>query len=154
MPRQPWWEILSTLQPRALSQPRVLRLSRSPLHRQTRWITPLSPKPFSLTVTQATPVFTWTPPTAITYGTALSNTQLNATASVPGSFAYTPALGNVPTAGTDTLSVTFTPTDTTNYTTVTKTVQLKVTKATPVVTWTSPAAINYGTPPSGTHSKR
>src|SRR5882757_3054874 len=102
-------------------------------------------KTVSLIVNQAAPVVTWTPPIAITYGTALSNIQLNATASVPGSFAYTPAVGNVPTAGTDTLSVTFTPTDTTNYTTVTKTVQLTVNKAAPVVTWAPPAAITYGT---------
>jgi hypothetical protein len=102
-------------------------------------------KTVSLIVNQAAPVVTWTPPTAITYGTALSNTQLNATASVPGSFAYTPAVGNVPTAGADTLSVTFTPTDITNYTTVTKTVQLTVNKAAPVVSWAPPAAIPYGT---------
>ena len=107
-------------------------------------------KTVSLIVNQATPVVTWTPPTAITYGTALSATQLNATASVPGSFAYTPAVGNVPTAGNDTLSVTFTPTDTTNYTTVTKTVQLTVNKATPIITWSPPAAITYGTALSAT----
>ena len=65
-------------------------------------------------------------PASITYGTALSTTQLNATSSVPGSLVYTPAAGSVPTAGTDTFSVTFTPTDTTNYTTTTQTVQLTV----------------------------
>src|SRR5439155_1255578 len=107
-------------------------------------------KTVSLIVSQDTPVVTWTPPASITYGTALSNMQLNATASVPGSFAYTPAVGNVPTAGTHVLSVTFTPTDTTNYTTVTQTVQLTVNKAAPVVTWTPPAAITYGTALSGT----
>ncbi|MDX6654905.1 MAG: hypothetical protein QOH18_1762, partial [Solirubrobacterales bacterium] len=107
-------------------------------------------KTVSLTVNQATPVVTWTPPTAITYGTALSSTQLNASASVPGSFAYTPAVGNVPTGGTNTLSVIFTPTDTTNYTTVTKTVQLTVNKAIPLATWAPPAAITYGTALSAT----
>ncbi len=79
-------------------------------------------KTVQITVTQAAPVITWNNPASITYGTALSATQLNATASVAGTFAYTPALGSIPAAGTDTLSVTFTPTDTTDYTTATKTV--------------------------------
>lgn len=90
-------------------------------------------------------IITWAAPAAIGYGTALSSTQLNATANVPGSFVYTPAEGAVPRGGTQTLSVTFTPTDTTNYTTVTATVQLVVNKATPALTWASPAAIPYGT---------
>src|SRR6202022_4085063 len=34
----------------------------------------------TLTVTQATPVVTWNNPVSIAYGTALSTTQLNATA--------------------------------------------------------------------------
>ena len=83
-------------------------------------------------------------------GTALSATQLNATASVPGVLVYTPAAGNVPAAGTDTLSVTFTPTDTTDYTTVTKTVQIVVGQVTPVITWSNPASITYGTALSAT----
>src|SRR6185295_15847223 len=36
------------------------------------------------------PVITWPAPPAITYGTALGPTQLNATANVPGTFAYSP----------------------------------------------------------------
>ncbi|MCX6538783.1 MAG: M12 family metallo-peptidase [Acidobacteria bacterium] len=74
-----------------------------------------------------TPVVTWVAPDPIKYGTALSATQLNATASVPGTFVYTPAAGAVLTAGTQTLSVTFTPTDTTNYTTATTSVTIVVT---------------------------
>src|SRR6202040_1967543 len=89
-------------------------------------------------------------PASILYGPALSATQLNATASVPGTLVYTPAAGNIPAAGTDTLSVTFTPTDTTNYTTATKTVQITVTQAAPVITWNNPAAITYGTALSAT----
>jgi len=69
------------------------------------------------------------------YGTALSATQLNATASVPGTFVYTPATGVVLNAGVgQTLSVTFTPTDSTNYTTATGSVLLTVNKATPTIT--------------------
>src|SRR5206468_8763294 len=97
------------------------------------------------TVSQAAPVITWANQAGIVYGTALSGTQLNATASVPGTFIYTPALGNIPSAGTDTLSVTFNPTDTTNYSSVTRTVQLTVSQATPTITWSNPAGITYGT---------
>ncbi len=102
-------------------------------------------KTVTLTVTQAAPVITWANPPSIVYGTALSGTQLNATASVPGTLVYTPAAGVVPATGTDTLSVTFTPTDTTNYSTVTKTVTLTVTQDAPVITWAPPASIAYGT---------
>ena len=98
----------------------------------------------NVTVIQATPVTTWATPAPITYGTPLSSTQLDATASVAGTFAYSPAAGTTPPAGTDTLSVTFTPTDTTDYTTATQTVSLTVDKATPVITWPTPAAIMYG----------
>ncbi len=105
----------------------------------------------SLTVNKATPTFTWNAPAAITYGTALSATQLNAgSASVAGAFAYTPASGTVLGAGTQTLSVTFTPTDTTDYNSVTRTVSLTVNKATPTFTWNAPAAITYGTALSAT----
>ena len=53
----------------------------------------------------------------IVYGTALSGAQLNAIASVPGTFLYTPAAGFVPAIGTQTIQVAFTPTDSTDYTT-------------------------------------
>jgi len=82
--------------------------------------------PLTVTVTQGTPPITWTPPAAITYGTALSAAQLNATTTVAGTFTYSPAAGTVPTPGLNTLSVTFTPTDTTAYATNTATVTLVV----------------------------
>src|SRR5204862_135721 len=90
--------------------------------------------PGTLTIIQATPVLTWNNPAAITYGTALSTVQLNATASVPGGFAYSPAAGVILNAGTQTLSVTFTPTDATDYKSVTQAVQIVVNKATLTVT--------------------
>ncbi|HTG44693.1 MAG TPA: MBG domain-containing protein [Verrucomicrobiae bacterium] len=90
---------------------------------------------WSLEVTgAASPTITWPAPTDIVYGTALSATQLNATAAynsttVPGTFVYTPALGTILRAGTaQTLSVTFTPADSTSYLPVTKTVSLNVVK--------------------------
>jgi hypothetical protein len=98
----------------------------------------------------ATPPITWHNPAAITYGAALSSTQLNATSTVAGTFAYTPAAGTILPAGTQTLSVTFTPTDTTDYTTASATVSITVKKATPVITWATPAPITYGTTVSAT----
>jgi sugar lactone lactonase YvrE len=97
------------------------------------------------TATPAAPTISWSIPGAITYGTALGAAQLNATANVPGTFSYSPGAGAVLSAGTQTLTVTFTPTDTTNYTTVTATVSWTVNKATPTISWLAPAPITYGT---------
>jgi hypothetical protein len=104
----------------------------------------------TLTVNQATPTITWPTPTAITYGTPLSATQLDATSSVAGTFVYTPALGATLSAGAQTLKATFTPTDTIDYTSASSTVTLTVSQATPTITWPAPAAITYGTPLSAT----
>ena len=105
----------------------------------------------SINVSQATPTITWANPASIVYGTALSGTQLDATASVPGSFAYTPDAGTVLPAGSgQALSVTFTPTDTTDYTTAKATASINVSQATPTITWADPASIVYGTALSGT----
>ncbi len=104
----------------------------------------------TLTVTKATPVITWPQPSPIAYGTALSATQLNATSSVAGSFAYSPAAGKVLAPGAQTLKVTFTPGNTTDYTTATASVTLTVNKATPTITWATPKAITYGTSLSAT----
>ena len=104
----------------------------------------------SLTISQITPTVSWSTPAAITYGTTLSATQLNATASVPGTFSYTPASGTMPSTGTEVLSALFTPSDTTNYSTATQTVQLVVNKAVPAIAWTAPGSISYGTALSST----
>jgi hypothetical protein len=87
-----------------------------------------------VTITKANPTITWATPAAITYGSPLSGTQLNATASVPGTFVYSPVAGTVLSAGTQTLSVTFTPTDTTHYNSVGSSVSLVVNKALLTVT--------------------
>jgi hypothetical protein len=99
----------------------------------------------TLAVNQATPAITWATPAAISYGTALSATQLNASSPVSGTFAYSPAPGTVLAVGSHTLSVTFTPADATDYATATATVTLAVNRATPAITWATPAAISYGT---------
>ena len=83
----------------------------------------------TLTVSRTMPLVTWTNPAAIVYGTALSSNQLNATANVPGAFAYTPTTNIVLTAGTNTLLVVFTPTDTNDYTLATNSASLVVSPA-------------------------
>jgi hypothetical protein len=110
--------------------------------------------PLNLVVTKATPAITWATPAAITFGTTLSGTQLNATANLPGTFVYTPGAGATPAAGSDLLSVTFTPTNTVDYTTATADVTLMVTanvsQITPAITWATPAAVTTGTTLSST----
>ena len=87
-----------------------------------------------LTLNKSTPTISWATPAAITYGTLLSATQLDATASVQGTFLYSPAAGTMPAAGTDTLSVTFTPSDSGDYSTAMASVSLSVTiPPTPIV---------------------
>jgi hypothetical protein len=98
----------------------------------------------SLTVNKATTTITWNNPADITYGTALSGTQLNATTSVPGSFTYTPASGTVLNAGNgQILHVAFTPSDTTNYNSASKDVTINVLQRTLTVT-ADPQTKTYG----------
>jgi hypothetical protein len=102
-------------------------------------------KTVQINVLKATPTLTWANPADIPYGVALSAIQLNATANVPGTFIYTPAIGTVLNAGNhQDLKVDFTPTDTTNYAATSKTVQINVLKVTPIITWANPADISYG----------
>src|SRR5206468_6299780 len=101
----------------------------------------------TINVLQGTSTITWLPPATITYGTALSATQLDASASVPGTFVYTPAAGTVLSTGSNQkLSVTFTPTDAVNYAPQTASVTINVLQAAPTITWATPATITYGTP--------
>jgi hypothetical protein len=110
----------------------------------------------SITISQTTPTIAWTPnPATIPYGTALSAAQLNATATlngvaVPGAFSYTPTAGTVLTVGTQRLTVSFIPTDTTDYATTGGSASITVTQATPVIAWTPPSPITAGTPLSAT----
>ena len=91
------------------------------------------------------PTIQWATPAAISYGTALGATQLDAKASVAGTFIYNPADGTMLTAGTHTLEATFTPTNGSAYTTATASVTLTVDMATPTITWATPAAVPAGT---------
>jgi N-acetylneuraminic acid mutarotase/ribosomal protein S11 len=92
---------------------------------------------------RTTPSITWATPAAIAYGTALSATQLDASSTVAGSFVYTPASGTVLPIGTHTLSVTLTPTDTTDYKTATATVQLTVNPAPQTITFPAITGTQY-----------
>ena len=87
-----------------------------------------------LTIIQAVPSLAWKTPASITYGTGLTATQLNASSSVAGALTYTPAPGAVLPAGTQPLSVVFTPADSTNYASATATTPISVTPAPLTVT--------------------
>ncbi len=104
----------------------------------------------TIEITKATPVATWSAPAPIVYGSPLSATQLNATTSIPGQFAYTPKLGSVLDAGRHELTAKLIPGDVRNYESVTLKVFLDVAKAEQIITWPQPAPIVYGTPLSST----
>jgi len=99
-----------------------------------------------ISVSKATPTITWADPADIAYGTPVGAAQLNATASVAGTFVYTPAADTVLSAGVQTLHVEFSPADAANFNSASKDVQLGVLKAAPTITWANPADIAYGTP--------
>lgn len=82
-----------------------------------------------ITSSRITPEIAWTAPAPIVYGTPLGAAQLSATASVPGTFSYSSALGTVLAAGSHTLSVTFTPADTAQYADAEAAVTVTVTPA-------------------------
>lgn len=91
------------------------------------------------------PTITWPAPASITYGTALSTTQLDATANYAGTFSYSPAAGTILHTGTQTLKATFTPADPATVQSATATNTITVNPATPVVTWNTPAPVFAGT---------
>ncbi len=92
---------------------------------------------------QATEAITWTNPAPLIYGAALTYSQLNATANVPGSFAYSPASGAVLNAGTNLLSVVFTPSDGASFNVLTGSVVLVVLPA-PLAVTANDATRPYG----------
>jgi glucuronoarabinoxylan endo-1,4-beta-xylanase len=75
---------------------------------------------------------------------------LDATANVAGTFTYNPAVGTVLTAGTQTLSATFMPSDTKDYTSTSTSVSITVEQAAPSITWAAPASVAEGTALSST----
>lgn len=102
-------------------------------------------------ISPATPSIVWSPtPSTIAVGTPIVASQLNATASIPGTFTYTPSLGMVPIGGNQILSAAFTPTDAVNFRSVTATTSVIVTRITPTLTWATPTDIPLGVPLSAT----
>ena len=99
-----------------------------------------------------TPTINWATPAAVHVGTALSATQLDAAAVVPGTttsitgvYTYTPAAGTVmSTAGAQTLSVSFAPANSTQYASATASVTLTVTPNTPSYTWKNVQIVGGG----------
>jgi subtilisin-like proprotein convertase family protein len=105
---------------------------------------------WSLTIVgESYPTLTWANPTNIVYGTALGASQLDATATydatnVPGTFTYTPAAGTVLEAGLgQTLSVTFTPSNTSTFLPISTNVTINVTAA-PLTITANNASKVYG----------
>jgi streptogramin lyase len=114
-----------------------------------------SPLTGTLVIGQATPVITWNTPASLIFGTAITATQLDATASItvagtsiniPGQFVYNDPIGTILAAGNaQPLTVSFTPTDTVDFTDAEGSTTITVEKAAPVLTWGAPAGIVYGT---------
>ncbi len=106
----------------------------------------------TINVLKATPVLTWLDPADIVYGTALGASQLDASATflgspLAGTFLYTPAMGTVLHAGGgQLLSAIFTASDTADFNPGSVTTTINIQKATPAITWATPAGITYGTP--------
>ncbi len=88
-----------------------------------------------VTVTKGTPtISSWPAASPISLGQALSDsTLIDGVASVPGTFAFTEP-STIPSAGTYAAGVTFTPSDSTSYESVTGSVDVTVNAAAPVLT--------------------
>lgn len=106
----------------------------------------------NVVVDKADPTITWEiadEDKTFTYGTALSDKQLNATSNGVGEFVYTEgeteiADGTTLDAGTHTITATLP--ESNNYNAASATATIVVSKAESVITWDTPAAIAYGTP--------
>lgn len=100
-------------------------------------------------IVKAEPVITWTIPAVIPYGTPVSESLLNATCDVPGTFAYQhPGLGAVLWPGDYALTATFTPSDDAAYWAVAENLTLTVAPA-PVVATLDDRMLTYGRPLTG-----
>ncbi len=91
------------------------------------------------------PVVTWTNPAPITYGVPLSAVQFNASANVPGTFAYSPPVGTILPAGNgQVITSVFTPQDIFSYNIITNSVTIDVGQRLLTITPQS-SSIVYGT---------
>jgi hypothetical protein len=102
-------------------------------------------------VTQSSLTIVWPSASAITYGQTLASSNLTGgsaksattNATVLGNFTFASPL-TAPLAGLQSESVTFTPSDSTDYAPVTSSISVPVNKATPTVTWPTASAITSG----------
>jgi sugar lactone lactonase YvrE len=123
-----------------------------------------APVTIAVAVSAIAPTITWNPSTtSMIYGASLGGildaTASNGDSTVAGTFNYTAASGASPfavlagtilSAGTYTLTATFTPTNTTSYAVVHSSITLVVTKAAATISWNpSATSIIYGTSLSG-----
>lgn len=90
------------------------------------------------------PFVSWSA-SGVLYGTPVGAAQLNATANVPGSFAYDPTAGTILAAGTHLLRATFTPMETELYEIVESQIQLTVQPAPLTIAATSATKV-FGAP--------
>ncbi len=107
----------------------------------------LATAPTGLTVNRAAPpTINWSNAAPITYGTALDSTQLYAIYEIACTLFYTPVPGTVLPVGTNqTLSVTFTTSDTTDYASATAFATITVTADSTTATVSeSPSSVTYG----------
>jgi autotransporter-associated beta strand protein len=102
-------------------------------------------KSLLLEVVKTTPTITANPTAAaIVYGQTLASAELSGgSASVGGTFVFTTP-STAPAVGTSSQSVTFTPTDTTQYNTVQLNVSVTVSKANPATVFPTAATITFG----------
>jgi len=99
---------------------------------------------------QPIPTINWPAPAAISYGTPLSATQLNATASyngqpVAGTFTYLPPLGTVLNGGSDPLQLTFNPSDSAQFSQAVVTNKIQVNPV-PLIVVADSFSQTYGSP--------
>lgn len=99
-------------------------------------------------VRKGIPDLEWEAAEDVVYGTPLSDVELNATASVSGTFVYSPPSETVLDAGDHELTAAFTPDDTDNWEVVDATVGLTVTPAPLVVTASDASRPSGAQPPT------
>jgi hypothetical protein len=115
-----WHDVAGATSPRHAFVPSGAQTGEEYRARFTNHSGSVATRPATLTVVRAVPTLEWQVPTPIEHGTPLSLDELDAEASVPGTFDYTPLVGTVLAVGArQRLSVTFTPEAGENYTSVT-----------------------------------
>ena len=87
----------------------------------------------TVTLDKATPTLNWSTPAATTINTAIGSSRLNPTASVAGTWAYADSLSNAvtsstsfPSTGSQSITATFSPTDSAHYKTNAVTVNISI----------------------------